>query len=108
MTTCPACAQIVEAATTRCPACGNDLRARRLAHVRIDRDEELEMELLVSAVIAETGTHRPPPPLVPSLDARMTPRRASTADHPWDGPLDEVRDLLPADTLVRRRFLRRR
>jgi len=115
MPTCSACAQIVAGDAKRCPACGNDLRVRRLAAVRPDHDDELDVELLLSATIADAGTGHPPPPLVPSLDERMrvdlSARRDRTGgDHPWDGPLDdEVRDLLPADTLVRRRhFLRRR
>lgn len=124
MPTCPACAQMVAGDSKRCPACGNDLRVRRLATVRPDHDDELDVELLLSATIAHAGTG-PPPPLVPSLDERMridlstdSIRRSDRndrtgGDHPWDGPLDaldvEVRDLLPAHTLVRRRhFLRRR
>lgn len=111
MSMCPACAQIVSPETKRCPACGNDLRVRRLAHVPPDHDAQQDAELLLTAAIADVGTHRPPPPLIPPLEARLatTPPRS---DHPWDGPLDggagEVGDLLPAGTLGRRRFLRRR
>lgn len=113
MSTCQACAQIVSPETKRCPACGHDLRVRRLANVRPAPDEELDVELLIGAVIAETGTGHRPPPLVPSLAERMREPGRAGGDHPWDGPLDSpvgfvAHDLLPAGTLVRRHFFRRR
>jgi hypothetical protein len=111
MSPCPACAQLVSAETKRCPACGNDLRERRLATVRPAPDEELDVELLIGAAIAETGTGRRPPPLVPSLQERM--RGPDVGDHPRDRPLGgptdaAAHDLLPAGTPGRRPFFRRR
>jgi hypothetical protein len=104
MTTCTACAQLLDAEARRCPACGNDLRTRRLAVPRADHDDELDADLLLTAAIAVAGTHGPPPPLVPPLEQRL---RAGATPLVHALRHDDQGDLLPAGTLVRRRGLRR-
>jgi hypothetical protein len=107
MATCPECAQLLAPEVAKCPACGHDLRLRR---VQLDEpvahdDEQDRDELLTAAIVAE-GPNKPPPPWVPSLEDRLRPViDLRTPPELVDG--EELGDLVPAGG-DRRPFWRRR